>query len=55
MAWRLLRSVLQRTKLTVEEAIALVEYHLERNRIARQSFQKSWKKRHKKLKFKLLL
>jgi hypothetical protein len=55
MALRLLRSVLQRPRLTEEEAIELVNYHLERNRVARQSYQKSWKKRHKKLKFKLLL
>lgn len=55
MALRLLRSVLQRPKLTADEAIAVVDYHLERNRVARRSYQKSWKKLHKKLKFKLLL
>lgn len=55
MALRLLRSVLERPKLTEEEAIAVMDYHLERNRVARRSYQRSWKKRHKKLKFKLLL
>ena len=55
MALRLLRSVLQRPTLTEDEAIAVMDYHLERNRVARRSYQRSWKKRHKKLKFKLLL
>jgi hypothetical protein len=55
MALRLLRSVLQRPKLTEEEAMAVMDYHLERNEVARRSYQQSWKKRHKKLKFKLLL
>jgi SRSO17 transposase len=55
MSVRLLRSVLQRPKLTEEEAIAVMDYHLERNRIARRSYQRSWKKRHEKLEFKLLL
>ena len=55
MALRLLCSVLQRPKLTEDEAIAVVDYHLERNRVARRSYRRSWKKRHKKLKFKVLL
>ena len=55
MALRLLRSALQRPKLTEDEAIALVDYHLARNRVARLSYQRSWKKRHKKLRPKLLL
>jgi hypothetical protein len=55
MTLRLLRSVLQRPKLTEEEAIAVMDYHLARNRIARRSYQRSWKKRHEQLEFKLLL
>src|SRR4029079_862859 len=55
MALLLLRSVLQRPTLTEEEAIAVMDYHLERNRVARRSYQRSWKKQNKKLKFKVLL
>ena len=55
MAVRLLRSVLERPKLTEAEAIDVMEYHLARNKVARLSYQRSWKKRHKKLRFKLLL
>jgi cytochrome c len=55
MALCLLKSVLQRPKLTEEEAIAIVDYHLERNRVAKASHHKSWLARHKKVKFKVLL
>jgi hypothetical protein len=55
MALRLLKSALPQPKLTETEAIALVEYHLRRNRIARQSHVKSWHKRHKKVQYKVLL
>ena len=55
MALLLLGSVLQRPKLTEEKAIAVVDYHLERNRVARRSYRRAWKTRHKKLRFKVLL
>jgi len=55
LALRLLRSALPRPKLTEKEAIAIMEYHLRRNRVAKASHRKSWLKRHKKVKFKLLL
>jgi SRSO17 transposase len=55
MAIRLLTSVLSRPKLTEAEAIAIVEYHLRRNRIARRSHEKTWRKRHKGVKYKVLL
>lgn len=55
LALRLLRSALPRPKLTEEDAIAIVEYHLRRNRVAKASHRKSWLKRHNKVEFKLLL
>ena len=55
MALRLLQSALRRPELREPEAIALIEYHLRRNRIARNSHTKSWHNRHQKIKFKVLL
>jgi SRSO17 transposase len=55
MALHLLQSALPRPKLTEVEAIALIEYHLQRNRVARQSHAKSWRKRHKTIRYKVLL
>lgn len=55
MAIRLLQAALQRPTLTEEEAIRLTEYHLRRNRIARESHRKSWMQRHKNVKPKRLL
>jgi len=55
MALRLVTSALPRPELTEADAIALVEYHLERNRTARKAHEKSWHKRHKKVKYKVLL
>ena len=55
MALRLLRSAFARTQLGEEEAIHLVEYHLERNRVAHDSHRKSWLNKHKELGRKLLL
>lgn len=52
---RVLRSALPRPKLTEEDALALLEYHLQRNRVAKASHRKSWLKRHNKVAFKLLL
>ena len=51
---RLLRSALAETTLTVERAIALMEYHEERNKIAKASHDKAWHARHEGVKFLLL-
>jgi hypothetical protein len=55
MTIRLLKSALPRPTLTVTDAIEILEYHLERNRIAKKSHYERWKKRHKKVRFKVLL
>lgn len=55
MAVRLLKSALPRPALTVDDAIGIMEYHLRRNRIAKKSHYKRWKKRHKKVRLKVLL
>jgi SRSO17 transposase len=55
MALRLLKSALPRPWLNEEDTIALVEYHLKRNRVAKASHRKSWLKRYKKVEYKVLL
>ena len=55
MALRLVTSALARPELTTTDAIAIVEYHLQRNRTALKSHAKSWRRRHKKVKYKVLL
>lgn len=55
MALRLLTSALGRPQLNEAEAIAIVEYHLQRNRTALKSHVKSWHQRHKKVRYKVLL
>jgi hypothetical protein len=47
MAVRLLKAALPRPGLTVEAALAIVEYHLRRNEVARRSHAKTWQQRHK--------
>lgn len=51
---RLLRSALAEAALTVEKAIALMEYHEARNKIAKASHDKAWHARHEGVKFLLL-
>ena len=51
---RLLRSALARSELTVEAAIALVDYHARRNKIAKASHDKAWHAKHEGVKFLLL-
>jgi hypothetical protein len=53
-AVRLLRTALAEPVLTVETAIALMEYHEERNRIAKASHDKAWHARHKGVNYLLL-
>jgi hypothetical protein len=55
MALRLLTSALPRPEVTEADAIAIVEYHLQRNQVARRSHMKSWHQRHKKIRYKVLL
>jgi len=55
MAVRVLRAALPRAELSHEDAIGIIEYHLERNRIAKRSHHKTWKQKHKHVKFKPLL
>jgi hypothetical protein len=51
---RLLRSAPAETALTVEKAIALMDYHEERNKIAKASHDKAWHARHEGVKYLLL-
>jgi len=55
MAVRLVKSAFQRPVLKPEDAIELVTYHLNRNRVAREAHHKSWKQKHKSVQRKLML
>jgi len=55
MALRILRSTLARPTLSEQEAVDLIDYHLERNRVAHESHRKSWLAKHKSLAKNLLL
>jgi hypothetical protein len=55
MALHLLTAVLPREEFTEEDAIAIVVYHIRRNQTALSSHTKSWKKRHEKVDYKVLL
>jgi SRSO17 transposase len=55
MAVRVLQTAFAQPHLTENDAIAILEYHLRRNRQARQSHRKSWLRKHKKRKLKPLL
>jgi SRSO17 transposase len=55
LALRLVKSAVSQPRLTREDAIAIVKYHLKRNRVARKSHTQSWRRRHKKIKYKVLL
>ena len=55
MAVRLLKATLPQPELSLEWALALVEYHRRRNEIARASHYKTWAARHEGVAFKLLL
>jgi hypothetical protein len=47
----LLQAVLPLPALTPERAIQFLDYYLQRNRVARKSHEKTWKRRHKKVKY----
>ncbi len=48
---RLLEAALKEPGLRLERAIELVDYHVRRNKVAKASHDKTWKKKHKKVKF----
>lgn len=48
---RLLEAALEEPELRLSRATALVDYHVRRNRVARESHAKTWKKKHRKVKF----
>jgi SRSO17 transposase len=55
MAVRVLQSAFARSELTEDQAIAILDYHLRRNRQAHQSHRKSWLQKHKHRDLKPLL
>ena len=48
---RLLEAALEEPELRLSRATALVEYHVRRNDVARKSHAKSWRARHRGVKF----
>ena len=50
----MLRSALAKPELTVEAAIAPVDYHTRRNKVAKASHDKAWHAKHEGVKFLLL-
>jgi SRSO17 transposase len=55
LALELITATLGRPTLNEADALRLTEYHLHRNRVARESHRKSWKRKHKRVKPKPLL
>jgi SRSO17 transposase len=48
---RLLEAALEEPELRLPRAVALVEYHIDRNKIAKASHDKTWEKKHKGVKY----
>jgi len=48
---RLLEAALEEPELKLERAMALVDYHLRRNEVARRSHAKMWRARHRGVKY----
>jgi hypothetical protein len=44
---RLLEAALEEPGLRMARAVALVDYHIRRNRVAKASHDKTWKEKHK--------
>ena len=44
---RLLEAVLEEPELKLLRAVALVDYHIHRNQVAKTSHDKTWKEKHK--------
>jgi hypothetical protein len=55
LALELMKATMSRPTLTEADALRLTEYHLHRNKVARASHHKSWKRKHKRIKLKTLL
>jgi SRSO17 transposase len=55
LALRVLRSSFARPTLSEDEAMDIIDYHIERNGVAHDSHRKSWLAKHKQLAKKLLL
>jgi hypothetical protein len=50
-AVRLLGTALEEPELKLPRATALVGYHVRRNEVARKSHEKSWRAKHRGVKF----
>jgi hypothetical protein len=50
-----LKAAIARPQLTPAQAITIIAYHLKRNRVAKQSHHKTWKRKHKRVQYKPLL
>jgi hypothetical protein len=48
---RLLEAAMEEPELRLPRAVALVEYHIDRNKIAKASHDKTWKKKHRGLNY----
>jgi hypothetical protein len=48
---RLLEAALEEPELRLPRAAALVDYHIDRNKAAKISHVKTWKKKHKGVKY----
>ena len=46
-----MEAALGEPELRLPRATALVDYHVQRNGVARKSHAKTWKKKHKKVKY----
>jgi hypothetical protein len=44
---RLLEAALEEAELKLPRAVALVDYHIRRNKVAKTSHDKTWKEKHK--------
>jgi hypothetical protein len=44
---RLLEAALEEPELKLPRAVALVDYHIRRNQMAKASHDKTWKEKHK--------
>ena len=48
---RLLEAALEEPELRLPRATALVDYHVRRNEVARKSHAKTWRAKHRGVKF----
>jgi hypothetical protein len=50
----LLEAAFEEPEMRLTRATVLVEYYLQRNRVARQSHERTWRKKHDGVRFLLL-